>query len=155
MGAHGGSGGRAHGWIVWAAASAACLLLAVLAVVSLSRQAGREDAKPSAEIYFSNSSSIATWTNSRSLSFSFIIHNLSKEANGYRYDIYMTGKGNKNILIADKVLTLGPQQRTTISETLKPPKQGRFQVSVSLHGSASTIFFWTQAPSPHRAGSQH
>ena len=148
-GAHDRNGGDARGWIAWAAASVGCVLMAVLAVVSFSGQAGQASSKPSAEIYFSNSSNIPTWIDSRSLSFSFEVHNLASRTYDYRYEIYVTRQQGGTTLIADKTLTLGPQQRTAIKETITPPKSAKLQVTVSLGESANRIFFWTQPPQKH------
>jgi hypothetical protein len=146
-------GRHARGWIAWAAASAACVLTAALAVAFLARQAGQGNTKPSVEIYFKNPSDIATWTGTRSVAFSFVVHNLASKTYHYRYVVYVTGEKNQNKLAADKVLALGPQQRITIRQTLKPPSSARFRVSVSLAGARNVIFFWTQAPSLQSGGS--
>lgn len=140
--------------IAWAAASAACVLLAVLAIVSFSRQVSQESKKPAAEIYFSNPSNIASWGNSRSLSFSFVVHNLASRTYGYRYEISMISKGNVSTLIADKILNLGPKQEATVKATLKAPT-GKFQVAISLDESTNRIFFWTRAPSSPNAALKH
>ena len=141
------SGVHKRGWIVWAAASMVCILVAALAIAFLVREARQVNTRPSAEIYFDNSSSIATWTAPRSVAFTFVIHNLARKAYDYRYDIYVTGGENRNTLIADEVLSLGPQQRMTIRQTIKTRDLSRFRVIVSLAGTTNTIFFWTQAPS--------
>jgi hypothetical protein len=106
------------------------------------------------EIYFKNPSDIATWTGKRSVAFSFVVHNLASKAYHYRYVVYVTDEKNQNKLVADKVLALGPQQRITVRQTLKPPNSARFRVSVSLAGGMNVIFFWTQAPSLQNVGSK-
>jgi hypothetical protein len=151
----GRTGPHGRGWVAWAAASAACVLAAALAVVSVTRQAGQVNTRPSAEIYFNNSSDIAKWGNAKSMTFSFVVHNLVSKTHDYLYEIDVSGKEGQPAVVADKVLTLKPQQRVTIRETLKPPNSARFRVTVSLSGTNTSIFFWTQAPSARTAGSKH
>jgi hypothetical protein len=148
-----GNGGHSHGWIAWAAASAACILTAVLAVAFLLGGAGQGNAKPSAEIYFNDPSHIATWTGTRSVAFTFVLHNLAGKAHRYQYLIYVDGEKSTNRLIVDKALTLAPYQQISIRQSVKPPNLAKFRVSVSLAGATNTIFFWTQAQSPHSVGS--
>jgi hypothetical protein len=148
------SGMSTRGWIGWATASAVCILAAVLAIAFLGREADQANTRPSAEIYFNNPSSIATWTGARSVVFTFIVHNLARKAYHYRYVIYVTGKGNRTTLIADQGLPLDPGQRTTVRQTIRIQNTARFRISVSLAGTTNVIFFWTQAPSLHSAGSK-
>ena len=147
------SGGHSRGWIAWAAACAACILTAVLAVAFLLRGAVEGNARPSAEMYFNDPTHIAMWTGTRSVAFTFVLHNLASKAYRYQYFIYVDGEKSANRLIVDKALTLGPDQQISIRQSVKPPNLAEFRVSVSLAGSKNTIFFWTQAQSPHSVGS--
>ena len=149
---HAGNGGHSHGWIAWAAASAACILAAVLAVVLLLSGAGQGNARPSAELYFNDPSHIATWTGTRSVAFTFVLHNLASKAYRYQYVIYVDDEKRVNRLIVDKTLTLEPYQQISIRKSVKPPNLAKFRMSVSLAGATNTIFFWTQAQSPHGVG---
>jgi hypothetical protein len=141
-----GSQRRPWGWIGWAAASAACLLIAAFAVVFLVDGIGQVSAKPDAEIYFDDPSSIVTWTAAKSGSFTFAVDNLTGETYRYQYVVRLTGQKNLDKVLTSSSVTLEPHQLVNIKQILKAPNLTRFQVSVSLTGSKDIVFFWAKAP---------
>lgn len=126
----------------WIGGCTICLVCALLPLVHLSRLEAEVAAEPSAEIFFTHATGIAAWGEGGSLVFSFVIHNLAHRRHAYRYAVSVHRAGTTSAKVGSDAVTLGPDGARRIRWTLRQPPEGRFQVRISLPGTASSIHFW-------------
>ena len=124
----------------WSGASAVCLLGAVIPLAYLSWQRADTPAEPSVELFFANPAHVASWTDRRSVTFDFVVHNLTGQHHRYRFAVTVSGRGTPRP-DGSGVVELDPQESRLVRRTVASPPGGRFEVDVTLPGTGARIHF--------------
>jgi hypothetical protein len=98
-------------------------------------------------MYFPAPSHIASWTGRRSVSFAFVVRNLSGERRAVRFAVAVTPQGRTARPQGSRVVVLGPGRQRLFRRTVPAPPRRRFEVTVTVPGTTNGIHFWARAPS--------
>ena len=131
----------------WSGASAVCLLGAVIPLAYLSWSRADTPAESSVELFFANPAHVASWTDRRSVTFDFVVHNLTDQRQRHRLAVTVSSHGQPRQTDSSDVVDLDPRESRLVKWTVASPPQGRFEVNVTLAGTGTRIHFWTQSPS--------